>query len=351
MKKSLIALAILVVLAGVIFYVSDSKQKVSEAELIKIGVITDLTGPAAYWGESAKIGVKLAVQDLADEGIVVQPVIEDYQLDAAKAASAAQKLSNIDKVSAVYVGFDSGAIAASSVFKGKNILYLYESAIESPLKDSPSNFKTYLDYRAGCQAVAQKFKEEGIKTVGMLKINREFGELCVQGVQNVYGVDMVVDSYNIGDADLRTQIAKFKSEKVGAIVSVGFPGDTSNTLKAIRQINLRVPYGTNEDGLVGDTKNIFAQELKGAWSFGLKDINEAIVSKFVVANDGEQLGNNYAAVFTYLHIKQLARALAYCNNDEKCAVQKMAESPADDSIGFTGFVNRVAQLQMSIKQY
>ena len=351
MNKWLTGLMILVVIIGGYFVFNAKKTVPVTAQAIKIGVITDLTGPAAYWGVSSQIGAQLAVQDLATEGIAVQPIFEDYQLDAAKAASAAQKLSSVDKVNAVYVEFNPGSISASSVFKGTNTLYLYDAAIESPLKDSPSNFKTYLDYRAGCQSVAQKFKDSGIKIVGMLKVNLEFGDLCLQGVQSVYGSNMMTDSYNLGDTDFRTQLTKFKSEKVGAIINVGFEGDTYNTLQGMRQLGIKVPYGTVDDTLTDKVKSAFAQELKGAWSFGFKDVDSNLVSRFVTANGGKQLGSNYAAALSYLHIKQLAHALASCNGDEQCAIGKMGQSPADGTIGFQGFVNRIAQLQMSVKQY
>lgn len=356
MKELIIWIGILVVVVvGGYFFVKNRAnapvQAPASASPIKIGVITDLTGPAAYWGDAAQIGAQLAVRELAAEGINTQLIFEDYQLDPAKAASAAQKLSNVDKVDGVYVEFNPGAIAASSIFKTNNTLYLYDAAIESPLKDSPSNFKTYLDFRAGCQAVAQKFKDEGIKNIGMLKMNLEAGDLCLEGVRGVYGSDIVTDSFNLGDTDFRTQLAKFKSEKIGALISVTFEGDTNNILQGMRQIKLNVPYGTGDDSLTDKVKDAFPSELKGAWSFGFKNISPDLISKFVTANGGKPLGTNYSAALAYLHIKQLARALAYCNNDKECAVQKMAESPADDSIGFTGFVNRIAQLQMSIKQY
>jgi len=353
MNKWLTGLVILVVVIGGYFVLSAKKTVPLNVNVqtIKIGVITDLTGPAAYWGDASQIGAQLAVKDLATEGIIVQPIFEDYQLDAAKAASAAQKLSSVDKVNAVYIEFNPGAIAASSIFKNTNTLYLYDAAIESPLKDSPSNFKTYLDYRAGCQAVAQKFKDSGIKTVGMLRINLEAGNLCSEGVQNVYGSSMVTDSYNLGDTDFRTQLAKFKSGKVGAVINVGFEGDTYNALQSMRQLGLKVPYGTVDDTLTDKVKSAFSQELKGTWSFGFKDVDSSLISKFVAANGGKQLGSNYAAALAYLHIKQLAHALASCKGDEQCAIGKLAQSPADNTIGFQGFINRIAQLQMSVKQY
>src|ERR1043166_8098473 len=48
---------------------------------IKIGVITDLTGTAAYWGESTQVGAELAIQDLQTKGDNVQLIYENYSLE------------------------------------------------------------------------------------------------------------------------------------------------------------------------------------------------------------------------------------------------------------------------------
>src|SRR3989344_2255851 len=230
-KTNYVILIIIVVVLFAARYYVFSQPKLAEGETIKIGIITDLTGPAAYWGESTRIGVLLAIADLKEEGILVEPIFEDYQLDAGKAASAAQKLVNVDNVDALYADFNPGAIATASVLKGKDKLFVYDAAIESPLADSPYTFKTYLDYRAGCAALAKKFKDADISTIGYLKVNLEFGELCLEGLKSVYGDFVIAEGYILGDLDFRTQLTKLKAKDVGAIVNVGFEGDSYNTLR------------------------------------------------------------------------------------------------------------------------
>ena len=46
--------------------------QVSKKETIKIGIITDLTGPAAYWGESSRVGAEIAAEEMRKEGYDVE---------------------------------------------------------------------------------------------------------------------------------------------------------------------------------------------------------------------------------------------------------------------------------------
>ena len=261
---------LIVVVVGGFILLNNKGAAPAQAGTIRIGVMTDLTGPAAYWGQSTRIGAELAAQDLKAKGYDVQLVYEDYGLDATKAASVAQKLANVDNVDAVYAEFNPGAIAAASVLKDKNIPMIYDAAIVSPLTNSNNFFKTYLDYQAGCQAVAQKFKDEGITNIGMLKLNLEAGDLCLSGVKSVYGDKVVVETFNLGDTDFRTQLLKINSSGAGAVINVGFEGDTYNALQVIKNQGYKMKYGTVDDTITDKVKQAFSDQLKGTWAVALR---------------------------------------------------------------------------------
>ncbi|MEK7530554.1 MAG: ABC transporter substrate-binding protein [Patescibacteria group bacterium] len=341
--------AIVVAVVAWWFLVNYQTPEVATNRPVKIGIITDLSGPAAYWGESTRIGANIAVAELVAEGIPVELVFEDYALDAAKAASAAQKLISIDGVDALYAEFNPGAIAVASVAKDKPVLYLFDAAVESPLEGNENAFKTYLDYRAGCRAIAEQFKSEGVATVGMLKVGLEFGELCLQGVREVYA-NPVVEGYTLGDTDFRTQLTKLKSAKVGAVINVGFEGDTANTLKGMKDLGIKVPYGTVDDTITDVVKAEYADELKGAASFGFPTVDLAFAAKLLAANNNTKLATDYGAALAYTHVIQIAHAIAECV-DTACVAREMSSASADNTIGFKGFINRIADLDLQIKSY
>ncbi len=185
MKNKSIIITIVVLLALFGFLVYNSTQKKSDQH-VTLGVITDFTSFGAYWGDSTRPGVELAVQDLKNEGYDVSVVFEDYGMSPTKAVSAAQKLVTVDHVDGVYADLMPAAIAGGSFMKDKNILFVYDAAVNSPLTENKNAFKTYLDFQTGCKTIAQKLKDDGVVTLGVLEPNFEPGKLCTAGIKEVY---------------------------------------------------------------------------------------------------------------------------------------------------------------------
>ena len=228
---------------------------------------------------------------------------------------------------------------------------MYDAAVTSPLKDNANAYKTYLDYQNGCKAIAQGFKDSGVEKIGMLKIKLEAGELCFTGVKEVYGDSVISEEYNLGDTDLKTQIVKLKANNIGAIINVGFEGDTMNTLKGIRELGVKALYGTVDDTITDNVKEIYAKELIGARAFGFKDVENTFANKLIAFNGNKKVASEYAAGLSYTHVKQIVRAVAKCEGDVTCVNGEMSESTADSTVGFKAFENRIADLEVNVKEY
>ncbi len=350
-RQWVMPVAIVAILIIAIATVSWSKTRgQANGERVKIGIVTDLTGPAAYWGESSRQGAELAKKELEQKGYKVDLVYEDYQLDATKALTAAQTLVNVDNVNAVYAEFNPAAVSIGSFMKSQNKVFVYDAAVTSPLDGNNNAFKTYLDYQAGGKAVAEKFKAEGITKMGVLKVNLEAGDLFLKGVKEVYGDDTIVESYDLGATDLSTQVLKLKEAGAGAVLTSAFEADTLAALKAMQTLEYHVPYGTVDDSITDNVKTKYPNEIKGAWTFGFPDVNADFEAK-LKANSTKTLATEYGAAITYTHVKQMVEALDQCKNDTVCASGKIAKSAPDNTIGFNKFVNQIADLNMVIKNY
>ncbi len=345
---TVIALVLILLIAGASFW---SRTKSLKSQTVKIGIVTDLSGPAAYWGESSRVGAELAEQELEEEGYKVDLIFEDYQLEAPKALSSAQKLVNVDNVDAVYTEFNPAAISIGSFIKDKNKIFIYDAALTSPLEDNSNAFKTYLDFQAGNRLVAEKFKSQGIEKIGVLKMNLEPGELGLAGVKEIYGNNAIVEAYDLGATDLKTQVLKLKSSGVGAIINVAaFEGDTLNTLKAMKELNYKVPFGTVDDTITQNVLDTYSSELKGAYTFGFPEVDKNFSQK-LASKSSKKLSTEYGAAITYTHIKQIVKSLVANKMDVAKASQDIAKSKADSTIGFEKFDNRIADLKMTLKQY
>ncbi|MFA5023184.1 MAG: ABC transporter substrate-binding protein [Candidatus Paceibacterota bacterium] len=348
--KWLIAIIVIIIIVAGIWYLGTKPVSVPTSTApIKVGIITDLTGPAAYWGESTRVGAEIAKKELEAEGYKIDLVFEDYQLDATKSVSSAQKLVNLDNVQAIYSEFNPAAIAVESFLRDKQVLHIYDAAPVSPLAMSPNVFKTYIDYQAGCKLVAQKFKDEQIKKIATLLAKAEFSELCLKGAQEVYP-DIITESYELGDTDLHTQVLKIKNGQAGAIINVGFEGDTLNTFKALKDLKYSAKLGTVDDTITDQVKAKYANELKGAWSFGFGTVDSSFEAK-LKATALKPLSTEYGAAIAYTHLKQIVKAFAKCQKDLACVDREIANSPADRTIGFRGFKNQIADIQLQLRQY
>jgi len=321
------------------------KNKHTNKNIIKIGVIADLSGPVAAWGESTKVGTEVAKTELNDAGYKVNIIYEDYQLDPAKALTAAQKLINTDKVDAIYAEFNPAAYSIAPFLKDKNIPWIYDAAPTSPLDISPYAYKSYLDYEQGCVQLAEYYKSQGVQKLGSLELNWEPGKLCTKGLQSVYqGNDLLTETYDANTLDLKTQVTKLKMANVGAIINAGLEPDTLTTLKAIQDLGFDVPYGTVSDSATTTVQNKYPEQFKKTTIFGFGDIDSTFLSR-VKANNSN-LTSYYGAALAYTHIRQLVKSITGCGAGEiNCIKTKLDKSPSDKTIGFKGFVNRIANFE------
>lgn len=345
---TLIAVLLILAITGASLW---SKAKSVKKETVKIGVITDLSGPVSYWGSSTRAGAELAARELNAEGYNLELVFGDYKLDPTIAMSEARKMVESDGVDGLYVEFNPAVYTINPYIKDKNMIFVYDAAPVSPLSENSYAYKTYLDYKAGNRLVAEKFKNQGIGKMGVLKMNLEPGELGLEGVKEVYGDNAIVESYDLGATDLKTQVLKLKNAGAEAIMNVAtFESDNLNTLKAMRELNFNVPYGTVDDSITENVTNQYSKELKGAIAFGFPHVNTDFSNKLKSYTDGK-LATEYAAAISYTHIKQMMKAIVASSGDISKASQIMTKSKADDTIGFRGFNNRIADLDMTIKEY
>lgn len=349
MKNSLKVLLITALFLAVFLIISLNNNN----NHIKIGVITPLTGGAAYWGESAKVGFELAKEELKDRNLEVELIIEDGQLDPVVALNAAQKLVNVDKVDAIYSEFNPASVAVSSYLKDKNIFHLYDSAAESPLNEGPYNFKTYLDYKDACGDVAKYIKDnENVKKIGLLKMNLEHGDLCADGVKNVFGLEnVIIEDYNPGVTDYRTILSKLNNQGVDAIFHASFQPETLASIRQMNELGISKLFVGLSETITSDTFDEYGNLIEGGIFFGLPEVEQELKDKFKIINKGEELSDYNAAALAYIHIIQIANAIEKCGNDNSCISNEISKSVPDERIGFKGFKNRIAEFENRIVKF
>ena len=306
---------------------ADSKRT------IKIGILTDLSGKAAYMGNQTRVAAEILEHELNQSGEKrVEFILGDHSLDTAKAVTETQKLLNVDKVDVIFSNFSSTSRAASPVVKNSGKLFVYTAAAVEPVTTNPLAFKSYLDYVLGCERLAETWKKEGVRVVGVLKAEAEFGDLCLSGIMKVYP-DPVVATYKPGD-DVKTQVLTLKSKNAASIVNAGYEGGMGNLLKVIRELQFPVKIGANENIFTEKLIGEYKAELTQAVAFSMPRPAQSFVDAVKAADPKNMTGSLDQAGMSYLHRKQLESALEACTGDNTdCQRKAMLQSPADNSFG------------------
>ncbi len=330
---------------------AEGSAETNKDRPIKIGVLTDLVSKGAYHGKQTLLGAQIAASEINTAGGQLQVVIGDHGMDPTRAVTEVQKQLSLSQVDAVFCNFSGPSRAVSPVVQAANKLFVYTAAAVSPVKENKYAFKSYVDYTAGCEALARIWKKNGLSSVGMLKAESEFGELCEAGVRKVYP-ELFVTGYKLGD-DVASQSLALSKKGIQAVVNVGLEGDMISMLKAFETLKFFPQIGANEDIFTEKVRADFGKLLANAVSFGLPQPDEAFIDRIKQADPKKEITAFDSAGTAYLHVHQIYQALSACKKgDIKCQVDHLAKAQAAAPFGFQGWgPDRQAKFAQSLRKF
>jgi branched-chain amino acid transport system substrate-binding protein len=266
----------IIIIAVVIWGLSSFMKKSSlktETGPIKVGVISPLTGDAAAYGEPLTNVYRLAVKEINDAGGVngrpIELIVEDGKCTGATAASAAQKLINVDKVQ-ILIPFCSGeALAVIPVAEAAKVAVFSASASTPDLTGKSKYFaRNYPGDSAQGQVLVSKATEAGAKTAYLLAEQTDYA----QGISNIVETDFIKsgkitrENFASNVTDLRQIVAKAKASNPDAlIISVQTPITAQKIFRVMRDLKWKPKLFVN-DVVPGDpaTMSDFKDVLEGA---------------------------------------------------------------------------------------
>ncbi|MDO4560379.1 MAG: ABC transporter substrate-binding protein [bacterium] len=237
------------------------------AEEIKIGALFPLTGPAAVSGQNCVNSV-LAAADVinkknpdikaplaAGEGLlggkyVIKVVPADHQGKPDVAKSEAERLYNQEKVFAIIGCYNSAATKPASAVaeRAKKIFMcgcsssaaLTERGYKYFFRHAPTDAiesVEFVDYIA----YLNKEKKAGIKTLGLIYENTEFGKHAADEARKAakkIDLKVVADvPFNNGATNLNSEVQKLKSANPDAVFGAALGGDYSLWVRTMKQVN------------------------------------------------------------------------------------------------------------------
>lgn len=222
----------LVVLFSIILMGGCGEQPRPE-KIVKIGAVLPLTGDAAKYGQAAKKGIDLALEEINAKGGIrgtkLRIIYEDSQGLPKEAVSALQKLISINKVLAV-IGdlLSSNTLAMAPLANREKVVLLSptSSAPEITLAGDYIFRNCASDTFEGTIMAEYAYDQLGLHRVAIIYINNAYGVGILEVFKKTFlakgGKVVLEEAFQQSATDFRTQLAKIKAAKPQAVYIVGY---------------------------------------------------------------------------------------------------------------------------------
>ncbi|MCZ4536412.1 urea ABC transporter substrate-binding protein [Gordonia terrae] len=212
---------------------SASEESASSAEscvdtsgsTIKVGSLNSLSGTMAISEVTVRDSIKLAVDQINDNGGVlgkqIQLIGEDGASEPTIFAEKAEKLISSDCVAAVFGGWTSSSRKAMlPVFEDNNSLLYYPVQYEG-LESSPNIFYTGATTNQQIVPALEYLKEEGVKSLYLVGSDYVFPQTAnrvIKAYAEANGIEIKGEDYTpLGSTDFSTIVNKVRTADADAV--------------------------------------------------------------------------------------------------------------------------------------
>ncbi len=219
--------------------------------VIKLGAILAVTGPAASLGGPEARTLEMLVADTNKAGGVlgkqVQLILKDSQGSAEKAVSFAKQLVEEEGVLAVLGPSTSGESMALKGYFDQNETILLSCASAEAIINPVMKwvFKTPQNDGLAVLRIYQVMKTLGITRIGAVISSSGFGQLGKAQLEKYapeYGITILInETYDATSTDLTGVLAKVKAQNVQAVVNWSIEPAQSIVAKNMRQLGMEQP--------------------------------------------------------------------------------------------------------------
>lgn len=221
------------------------------ANVIKIGAVLAVTGPAAYLGGPEARTLEMLVADTNKAGGIlgrqVQLIVKDSQGSAEKAVSFAKQLVEEDEVLAIIGPSTSGESMSLKGYCDQNETILLSCAAAETIVNPVAKwvFKTPQNDAFAAIKIYQTMKALGITKIGAVVSSSGFGQggkAQLEKYAPEYGISILIsETYDAASTDLTGVLSKVKAKDIQAVVNWSVEPAQSLVAKNMRQIGMEQP--------------------------------------------------------------------------------------------------------------
>jgi branched-chain amino acid transport system substrate-binding protein len=218
---------------------------------IKLGVITEVTGPFAFFGRGVKDGWTLYIEEVNAAGGVngrkIELVMGDEQASGAKAIAATKRLIEVDQVFAlVGGGITPSTVPIIPVVNEAKVPFVV-TITSNPKLTTPLSHYIFRPFNAPDDVNAHAMVEFALKHLNSKKIailngSDEYGkggadELALR--LKAHGTAPVArETFSIGDTNFTSQLLRLKAASPEAVLIYGFAKEVSIILRQAKELGL-----------------------------------------------------------------------------------------------------------------
>ena len=185
------------------------------------GFVLPMTGASSFYGQFAKAGIDLAVEDVNKAGGIngkdLTAVYEDTRGDKSQAANAGMKLADVDRVDALFTQLVTGAGVIAPIGEEYRIPTIYHAYVLSFAVNKTYVFQETSDANLLCDDLMRHAIREGNERVAMFGSNAEFTQVCRVAAEKVAPL-AAYETYDAGENDYRAQFTKIAASRSTALL-------------------------------------------------------------------------------------------------------------------------------------
>lgn len=216
-------------------------QRPPVPQVLRVGVILPLTGDSAYIGQSIQQGMEIERAQAAQAG---KPKLEVEYLDTAgdpaRVVTAYRSLVDVRKASAI-IAVQQGIKALVPLAASDQRVLLATSVPDNGIiGQNPWVFRFFINARSDASTIAAYSREKlGLRTASVLYVNDSMGLSYRDSFRAEFekrGGKVVQElTFNPGETNFRTVVAKIRGQKPDAVYLVGYGASMANAAIQLRE--------------------------------------------------------------------------------------------------------------------
>lgn len=296
MKKLIIILISLAVLLGFGYNCNRQKNVKSSQQVMKIGVIGPMSGNNAALGQNCRQGLEFARSKLQATGIDYQFIFEDDGFQPARAASAANKLINIDKVDALITCSAVSGSAAAPIAAAKQQFIMTVIASEAKIaSQSPYSFLHWPSPSKEANKLLELFAKKNAQKIAFFIENhpgaKALGDAAIAATKKS-GREAIEYNFMSTERNFTDIVLKADAQKADMWVLLTLQPGINLIGKRIAEQGIKTPYTTEEIPTFMEDKSMF----EGVEFVDVYDGEPEFVQRYM---EKYQTNNLYGVAFAY----------------------------------------------------